>query len=60
MVPKFLKLQKYPVVEEVKSLLDGLATIPVSECKFTAEMVPVRESKRFGKYLIEMETFLVI
>lgn len=46
---------KVSVVEEVKSLLDGLDTIPFTECKFTAEMVPVRESKRFGKYLIEME-----
>lgn len=52
---KIPQTTKVSVVEEVKSLLDGLATIPVSECKFTAEMVPVRESKRFGKYLIEME-----
>lgn len=43
------------VVEEVKATLDELNTIPVSECKFLAEMVPVRESKRFDKYLIEME-----
>lgn len=52
---KIPQTTKVSVVEEVKSFLDGLDTIPVSECKFSAEMVPVRESKRFGKYLIEME-----
>ena len=47
---KIPQTTKVSVVEEVKSFLDGLDTIPVSECKFSAEMVPVRESKRFGKY----------
>ncbi len=46
------------VVEEVKATLDELNTIPVSEYKFLAEMIPCQESKRFDNILLKWKTSL--
>jgi len=43
------------LVEEMKAELDGMEYLTEDEMVFTVEMVPVRENRRLGKYLIEME-----
>ena len=43
------------LVEEMKAKLDGMDYLTEDEMRFTVEMVPVRENRRLGKYLIEME-----
>ena len=43
------------LVEEFKAKLDGMDYLTEDEMRFTVEMVPVRENRRLGKYLIEME-----
>ena len=43
------------LAEEMKAKLDGMDYLTEDEMRFTVEMVPVRENRRLGKYLIEME-----
>lgn len=43
------------VAEEMIAKLDGMDYLTEDEMRFTVEMVPVRENRRLGKYLIEME-----
>lgn len=43
------------LLEEVKNTIDNFPTLSLDECRFDAMMVPIRENKRLGMYLIEME-----
>ena len=43
------------LVDEFKAMLDLMPTLEEDEMKFPAYAVPIRESSRLGKYLIEME-----
>ena len=43
------------ITDELKAQLAEYPYLNESECKFRVEMVPVKESKRLGKYLIEAE-----
>ena len=43
------------LLEEVKNTMDNFPTLSLDECRFDAMMVPIRENRRLGKYLIEME-----
>ena len=43
------------ITDELKAQLASYPYLNESECKFRVEMVPVKESKRLGKYLIEAE-----
>ena len=43
------------LAEEMQAKLDGMDYLTEDEMRFTVEMVPVRENRRLGKYLIEME-----
>lgn len=43
------------LVDEFKAMLDMMPTLEEDEMKFPVYAVPVRESKRLGRYLIEAE-----
>lgn len=49
------EVTKTTLIEDFKEGLGTLPTLTLSECRFEVGMVPVRENRRLGKYLIEME-----
>lgn len=51
----FPKTTSINVADQIKEELNNLPLLSEQESVFTVSMVPVRESKRLGKYLIEME-----
>ena len=43
------------ICEQLKNAVSNLPMLEAKECVMTLEMIPIKESKRLGYYLIEME-----
>lgn len=43
------------VIDQLKTMLDGYPMLEAKECMIIPEMIPIKESRRLGYYLIEME-----